>query len=68
MADRVDIVQHMRHRPLAEPFVLIQTAEGTAVPGAISGDPDEQAAAFTRRPDRPLFKSLVRVNGWHREF
>ena len=45
----------------AEFFTFVQTTELALVPRAISGDPEQQAVSFTRRPDRTKFKALVIV-------
>jgi hypothetical protein len=66
--DRVNILQDIGQRSLTESLPFIETAEGAPVPGAIAGDPNEQAAAFTGRPNRALLKAAVGYDGIrHRE-
>jgi len=46
-------------RPDRKSRILVDGAERTVIPGAVSGYTDKKAVGFTGRPDRSLFKSLI---------
>ncbi len=58
--DRIDISLDILHRAQAEPLASVRMAELTAIPRAVSGDPEQEAIGFARGSDRTLFKENIR--------
>jgi hypothetical protein len=58
--NRIDILKDMVDRSEGKSLSLIDRTEGAAVPGAISGHPDEQACRLAGRPDRALLETAIR--------
>jgi hypothetical protein len=55
----------MGNRPQTEGFSFVDRAERTAVPGTVSGYPDQQTGRLAGRTDRALLKTLVWFGLFH---
>ena len=61
----VNVFYDVFNRAQAELCILVQIAEGAAVPRAVPAHADQQAAGFTGRADAALFKSLIGLIFFH---
>ena len=56
LCGRINVSLNFFERASAELFALVHRAEGTPVPGTVSGETKQQAPCFAWRAYRPLFE------------